>query len=419
MKATGSNPVESTKMSFLKSLIILTLISFVVGQVLRLQVVESTAAVTATDFLVVITDSIFLIYAVLSKKQIKLSPQTFLPVIFFTFIVAASNTLATLSLDISKVVIASLFLIRFLSYFFVSQIVLNVIKKDKIVSWFNLILLLGLVFILAGIFQLIFFPDLTPLVAFGWDPHQRRIVSTFLDPNFSGYVYSLIFAFATLFFIDYQKLKMKNVQMRYLYLGISVLSAIALVLTFSRSSYLAFLAVAVTIGIFKSKRIFTISLIFLMLAFLLVGQFRERVIGAFMFDDTARARVESWQNALTIFTKSPVLGVGFNTYRYVQAKENIFEKSSPLGGHSGAGTDSSLLLILATTGAIGFSIYAALLWQVFKVVKKGITKSPIKLATFASFLALIVHSQFVNSMLFPQIMLLFWVIVGLSQVHDS
>ena len=57
---------------------------------------------------------------------------------------------------------------------------------------------------------------------------------------------------------------------------------------------------------------------------------------------TVWARIASWKKAWEIFSDNPIIGVGFNTYRYAQ-------KASP-ESHAGAGSDSSILLVMATTG---------------------------------------------------------------------
>ena len=95
-----------------------------------------------------------------------------------------------------------------------------------------------------------------------------------------------------------------------------------------------------------------------------------------------------------------------------------FSKDALQGGHSGSGSDSSILLVAATTGIIGLFTFIYLLFALLTIFLKNLKSDYLKLATTSSFLALLVHSQFVNSFFFPQIMLLFWVLVGLVNVKD-
>jgi len=102
------------------------------------------------------------------------------------------------------------------------------------------------------------------------------------------------------------------------------------------------------------------------------------------------------------------------------------------------GFDSTLLTILATTGIVGFLVYLWLLWRTLKDSFKELwdknlprstqqnlvslsvqnKKSPpdlrgLGLGIFAGFLGLLVHSQFVNSLLYPHIMLFSFIVLGL------
>ena len=253
-------------------------------------------------------------------------------------------------------------------------------------------------------------PDFTHLSIYGWDPHQARIASTLLDPNFTGFCMVIFIALSISLYL-YRK---KNI-----YLLFSLFATVSLILTFSRSSYLAFIAVLLTIAIFKSGKILAWGFIILILAFWLIPQARQRTIGAFTIDKTAQARLESWENALKIFKDNYLFGVGFNTYRFAQARYGFFSFDNPQGGHSGAGSDSSILLVAATTGILGLSLFLFLLFSILRTSLKSIRSNFIALTTLASFLGLIIHSQFNNSIFFSQIMLIMWFLFGLKLKSDS
>lgn len=410
VKVTGSNPVPSTSsdMNIIKLLLTLTLLSLIPGQLIRIPI--SGAVITISDITVSATVAISAIYLFTIKKSIKLNPIIAVPALIFTLFATTSTILSLNVFSKMAVVTSSLFLFRFLLYFFISIIVSNLVEKKEIESWLNIFIITVLVYTTLGFIQLAVFPDLSFLVQYGWDPHIQRLVSSLLDPNFSGGLITFAIAVAMSLFL-------KNGQKKYL-LACAIFFT-GIVLTFSRSSYLALIAAFVVIGVLKSPKLLGVFVLIGLFSYFAIPQVKSRVEGAFSLDETAQARIESWQKAIVIFSNNPVFGVGFNTYRYAQENYGFFAQTDPTGGHSGAGSDSSILLVLATTGTVGAVFYLYFLISILKVTLKGITKNYLHIATLASFVALIVHSQFVNSLFFPQIMLAFWFIFGLVLVNDE
>ncbi len=398
-------------MEFIKLLLIVTFLTLIPGQVLRIPQSSSFGAVTLTDISVLVLDFSFVFYSLAIKKSLKFPPKIFFPFILFTVWSLATIIWAARLLPIGEVLVSSLFLVRFIIYFCLAVVVFNIIGKDKIKRWIDLILIIGCIYILIGLIQFFAIPDLSFLTPFGWDPHQQRIVTTVIDPNFSGFIFVLLFSLATsLYFYSARKLP---------YFMVALGSFIAVILTFSRSSYLAFIAAIFVIGITKSRKLLVAALLVLLLVFTIVPQVRTRIIGALTLDETAQARIESWQNAFVVIGDNPFFGVGFNTYRFTQERYNFFATDNPEGGHSGGGVDSSLLLVTATTGVIGLSLFIFFLGSIIKTVANNVSASPLHLATLASVVALLVHSIFVNSLFFPQIMLLIFPLIGLSAKYDS
>lgn len=397
-------------MDLLKILLISTLASILTGQLVRFPLFKNTGAITLTDLLVIFLDAVFLMYALLIKKSLILPPKIFIPFLFFAQIVILSIIFALNFFPFDQIIVSSLFAVRFLTYFFICIVVLNLVKKSEILKFVNLFLAIGALFTLSGFVQFLIFPDFTPIVRFGWDPHRYRLASTFLDPNYAGYLLSVLIAFATSLYL-YQR--------KTIYLILCFLASFALILTLSRSSYLAVIAVILIIGFIKSPKILVLASLIFLLSFITVPQVKARIIGAVTFDETAQSRIKSWQNAITIFKNNPVLGTGFNTYRFAQAKSGFFSLDDPLGGHSGSGSDSSFLLILATTGLIGASCFLFLLMSIFLEFSKQLKSNYLHLAAFSAFAGILVHSQLVNSFFFPQIMLILWFVTGLVMVANT
>ena len=428
-------------MELLKLLLVTAIASVIPGQLVRIPFFPQSGAFTVSDILVVILAVVFLLYFLFraqnpdfqasgeanlearkreprpsgrgdlfNKLPLVVPKNIVLPVSIFSLLAALSTFFALNRFSPLEILASSLFLIRFLLYFSVLIITLNVAKKETIESWLNVFFAIGTILVLLGFVQLLLVPNLLFLTPYGWDPHRTRIVSSFLDPNFIG----IVFVFLASFSLS-KYLYKKNLGLLLIFL----FASIAVLLTFSRSSYLAFLCALFVIGILKSFKITSLTVLIFLLSFLIIPQARERVAGAITFDETAEARTESWQKALLVFADNFLIGVGFNTYRYSQASYGFFENDQNLGGHSGAGSDSSLLLVAATTGVFGLGAFIWVLVSIYKTVSKSAKNSFIALGTLASFTSLLVHSQFVNSLFFPQIMLLFWFFVGLTAKENT
>mgnify|MGYP000152574266 CR=1 FL=1 len=397
-------------MGHLELLLITAVISIIPGQLVRIPLFGQEGSFTVSDIFVLILAVAFLFYFFFNRIPIVIPKKIMLPTAVFSLFAASSTVFALNQFSTKEIFVSSLFLLRFLLYFSVMIITLNVVKREKISKWINIFLSAGTILVFLGFLQLLFVPNLLFLAPYGWDPHKMRIVSSFLDPNFVG----IVFVFLASFSLS-KYLFRKNLVLLFVFL----LSSIAVLLTFSRSSYLAFLCALLVIGVLKSFKITSFAILIFLLSFIFIPQARERVAGAITFDETAKARIESWQKALLVFKDHFWVGVGFNTYRYSQASYGFFENDQDLGGHSGAGSDSSLLLVAATTGVFGLGAFIWILISIYKTVAKSSKRSFVALGTLASFIGLVVHSQFVNSLFFPQIMLLFWFFVGIVAREDN
>lgn len=391
-----------------KLLLITTIASLIPGQLVRLNFASSV--LTLTDVFVAITIVVFLAQSLLLKKSLKIPKSIFTPALLFILSALASSIFAINNFTTNQILIALSFLLRFSAYFFLSVITYNLVKREQILSYLNFLLFLGFIFSALGIIQLIIYPDLSPLQIFGWDPHQKRLVSTTLDPNYTGGILAIFVSIATSLTLFKNKI---------IYLILTIFFIFTLFLTFSRSAYLSLIVSMFVIGLIKSPKVILIIISVFIIAFFSINQVRDRITGAFTVDDTANARIESWQKAIVIAKDNPLFGVGFNTYRYAQAKYNFFTPQDPLGGHSGAGSDSSFLFVAATTGLFGLIFFLILNLTIIKNFARGSRENHLKLASFASLAGIIVHTQFVNSFFFPQTMLLLWFIVGLNLIYED
>lgn len=339
--------------------------------------------------------------------------------------VAIFSLLFSLSfLKPAEVATGSLYLFRFIEYVMLGIItfdtVRNIKDRQKIV---NAITCSTLLIAAAGFIQLVIYPDLGKLQEYGWDPHQNRLVSTWLDPNFIAGLLAYVMAIVTAITLYTKSLAKKGG----LILIIGVL-AVALFLTYSRSGYVAAAAALGIIGILKSRKLLIGSIIIFAVGLNFLPRAQERVddlihsVQSFVFntnenpDATARLRILSWNQTIQLIGQRPFLGSGYNTLKYVKYDEGFVADPAI---HSASGSDSSLLTILATTGILGLIPFLMMYWHILTLSIQNWRNKKIPgiwqgygLGIFAGTMGLLVHSLFVNSLLFPQIMIFFWISVG-------
>lgn len=289
--------------------------------------------------------------------------------------------------ELSQVGVGGLYLARFTAY----TGLIFVLRKLKL-KMDGVLIYIGVIVATLGLFQYRLYPNLRNLKYLGWDPHLNRLFGTFFDPQFIGIILVL-----TLILL----VSRKNILgwKKAIYIGIS---GIALVLTFSRSSYLAciigFVILAFGAKINKFKLAVTALVITIMIVIINPGG----VGGDLLRVDTANSRIESWNQAIEVFKSSPVLGVGFNMYRYA---ENFKGKAF---NNAGAGVDNSFLFILATTGVVGLFAY-------FVFWRGLLLKADAEALAIAG--ALFTHAIFNNTLFYSWI--LWWIAVYFSSPRKS
>jgi O-antigen ligase len=325
------------------------------------------------------------------------------------FVLAAIlSTLASLRLfSPREVFIGSLYLLRFAAYFLLVPMVMVVFARERL-RFLGLLIFSGVLLAGAGWVQLVTLPNLAPLARYGWDPHQSRLVSTQLDPNFTGalLVWTMIMA-ASAYLARPKNLLITAGLLLFLYFS--------LVYTFSRSAYLMFLMGFLAIGYLKSWKVALLAVLAFFLSFQFNPRVEQRVGGAISVDASAEHRLTSWERAEEIIKKYPVLGVGFNNFRAAQLKLGFIDpQDRRQGGHGGAGTDSSFLFVLATTGVVGGAAFAVFLFRLFRELTASVQDDAPALASVAGLFGLLFHAQFVNSLFYPPMMVLLFSTVALA-----
>jgi O-antigen ligase len=99
--------------------------------------------------------------------------------------------------------------------------------------------------------------------------------------------------------------------------------------------------------------------------------------------------MENYQEGWQTFTKSPLIGLGYNNLAFIRDIKNP-------QSHANSGFDGSIMTLLTTTGIIGTSIFLFGL-------KLFYSKSDLLKKTFL--ITILFHSLFANSLLYPWILL--------------
>ncbi len=393
---------------------ILVIFSILAGQLIRVPLpIGERGALVASDIIIPMVVFGWFLSKLKAGFKIKKNPLN-IPILIFIFIAFLSllNSIALWSRN--EILVGSFYFFRWIEYVFLFFITTDIIQNRKqAANYVKLLLFIGFSVAVLGLLQLIFLPNFEVMAQFGWDPHVGRVLSVFFDPNFTGGFLVLILSLIIGIFIFTKSSKIKHSL-----LFISLPIFLAIILTFSRSTYLALSVVFFVIGILKYRRLLFLGILISTILFLSVPRIQKRIIGAFEVDSTAQARFQSWYNATEIIADHPFLGVGYNAYQYAQVEYgNVSEIK---GQHSIAGSDSSILTIWATCGIFGFMayiwIYGQILWSTWGVWRNKKFSSNFRgfsLGLFSGVLAIFFHSQFANSLLYPYIMGLIWILAGI------
>lgn len=396
----------------MKWLILLLLTAFPLGHLTRFEVGKGVALY----FHDIVASLMFLVIFINSVKTKKLPRgKLTIPIIIFIAVALLSLLFGINKVTPAQAITGSLYLVRWTALSGVYFYLLKYRKTFKQISLFarkyalsDALLISGLVFATFALLQYLIFPDLRGLQWLGWDDHYYRLTGTLLDPGFSGIVLALVCLLAL-------GVKLRK-QLKILAVS---LPTVALILTYSRASYLAFLVGLMTYVILKRKLKcgLVATLIFLTVLFFLPQAESEgtnllRIYSLFQ-------RVETWEQGLVIARDNPLFGVGFNLLRYSKLKYGFLGQDWETS-HSASGLDNSFIFVLATTGVLGFISYLTLFFKMVKVlVKTRGVKLSIPTSTLASLSAVFIHAFFNNTLFYPWVMIWIWYLLGAIEANKK
>ncbi len=359
---------------------------------------------------------IFLCYTFIfseRKKVIKSNDLFIVPFFIFISIAVLSLFFNILRYSVQHEFVASLYLIRFVMYSLVYKAVRIQFSQNKRFILASLVST-GLFMLVAGILQYLFYSNLRNLYYLGWDNHLYRLFSTFFDPNFAGAFMVLLFLFFCTLFIQTRR---KHLEKLSVFFGALLVGAlIETFLSFSRSA-LGMLVVGSFVYFFFLKKIryFALTIAAIICIYILVSPNASVENTDFLRTASSFARLNSVQTVTQIIIKNPILGVGFDAYRYAQVEYGYRSSVGAQTSHADAGTDNSFLFVFATTGIFGFISYLFLQFKILKTLSSEFQKKKnlFSILLLSSCIGLYFDSFFINSLFYPSILLWVMVLLGI------
>jgi hypothetical protein len=317
-----------------------------------------------------------------------------------------------LALESREIVFAAAYLVRWGLYFGIYACAAAYLPSAGAEELARLLRRGIVLFAAFGIVQALTLPGFAQLVYpesalyLDWDPQGRRLVSTFLDPNYAGIliVMGLCLWGGALLAAD------RAPAWEGLILGA------ALLLTFSRSALLAALAAFATLVLIRgvSARVLILVAGATLLTLSIVPWLLDYAgsLGKLSIDASAIQRLLAWQRAVKLIGEYPVLGIGFNTLGFVATRFGWTAR-----GASGFGLDGGLLFITALTGFVGLFCFLGLLTSIVQSARRSWqhpSSSPLHrglaFATAASVVAVTVHATFANTLLLSLVLAPCWLL---------
>ena len=236
----------------------------------------------------------------------------------------------------------------------------------------------------------------------------ERAIGTWVDPNTLGGILAVAAVMITP-----QVFAIKPV-LRYRWLTLAVLGLVglALFLTFSRASMLAFAAGLLVIAIIRYRRLIP-ALILLGILFLFLPQtqaYIERMVEAFTAADLAtQMRIGEWTDSLYLIGRYPVFGVGFTGTPDIDIYTDVANMYLIMANQIGL---VGVLIFLITMG--GVFVYGVCSWR---IARKNSQLDSIHLGYHAALLAALINALadlYFFRLDFQASITLFWILIALA-----
>jgi O-antigen ligase len=283
------------------------------------------------------------------------------PFIIFAFFAAASIVVnvvpLTVSIDAVRVVFQPMFFAAATMFLMDDEKNLDVFLRILVIS--------TIIIAVFGIVQYALKLDLG-LWQHSKDTGQFRITSIFSNPNALGSYFNMVLAFTLASILLRGSIKQKM-----LYAGASAVIFVALLLTFSRSAWIAFVAMMLYfIFVYNKKWLLAVPVLGALTPFIMppsvIARFSNLLDPTYYQMSAEYGRLAFWGTALEKIKESPLVGVGLGT----------FGDSVPLRHNIPFSTwvDNHYLKFGAEIGIPGMLAFLALLLALFLLAHKLYTR---------------------------------------------
>ena len=393
------------------------LVSVLVGQIVRLNI--GGGGLLVSDGVMVVLAVVWILNILVRKKSFR-GNILWLAVLGFWFLSLLVNIWKTQFYNSEVIDTMWLYWGRWVLYSLTLPISWSIVEwygqRDRYLRWFWWV---GILFLVIGFIQLKLLPDISFLTKYGWDPHQGRLLSTFLDPNFAGAFLVIFFALSFSVYFYYQKWSLEKI----IWGIFSVLFMAGIVLTLSRSAFLAAGIVFVVLTWVNDKRLLILGLFVGLTMIVNNPRLSERVTGIFSVDETASLRIQSWEDSLAIVQDNYWTGIGYNTLAYEQLHRGFIED---INVHSASGSDSSYLTVWSTLGLSGLIIFCLIFVLFFGIVfcqccgqTKRTKEKYLLMGILLGIAGVMLHAQFTNSLFYVHILIPVWFLMGMVMRENT
>ncbi len=262
-------------------------------------------------------------------------------------------------------------------------LILSYLRTEKDERRLLTSLLAGLVCALAyGVFQFADIQNMSNTIAAqDWvDPERfpllyRRMYSTLENPNlFAGYLLMMIGLFLPFGLTERRRDWKAGLW------AVLALSALCLLLTYSRGAWVSLLAMAAVLAVLYDRRIWLLFLAVPPVLLLYHGQITERFLSLFSGEDTSiLLRVALWDSTAAMIEDHPLFGVGWGAYFEAYPEYNYFIADPSVIIYHAHNMYLSMAAEVGLPGALFFFLlffgHAALAVSLYKKARSGFRRA--------------------------------------------
>ena len=184
--------------------------------------------------------------------------------------------------------------------------------------------------------------------------HVRRLISLLGDPAYTAMILVIVLPWSLR-----EAYVSDTILKRVAYIGLIFLNLATLVILANRAGWLAALAVLLLMAFFEKRWRGPIFVVLLASAAML-WLMRAPISQSYLFKERVTAqspiiyRTHAWQVAITLWKRSPIIGIGYNNFPWIGLREGFFPR---LKTFYVPATENAFLDVLTAAGALGLVLF--------------------------------------------------------------